>query len=81
MQVSNPQHHRPFHTAHTRIGQYFKIMLPVERLPRIEDVIAQTAQNLEKIVKRIKVFVLHSVVLHPKSFLFRLEILKVQFEQ
>ena len=81
MQVSNPQHHRPFHTADTRIGQYFKIMLPVERLPRIEDVIAQTAQNLEKIVKRIKVFVLHSVVLHPKSFLFRLGILKVQFEQ
>jgi len=56
-------------------------MLPVERLPRIEDVIAQTAQNLEKIVKWINVLMLRSVVLHPKPFLFRLEILKVQFEQ
>lgn len=54
-------------------------MLPIDGLPGVEDVIAETGQDLEEIVIGIYIFVFQPIFLHPISLLFRLGVLEVEF--
>lgn len=80
MQISHSNHHRPLYTSNWWIPQYLQIMLPIDDLPGIEDVIAETGQDLEEIMKGIDIFMLRPIFLHPFSLLFRLGVLEVQLK-